>query len=105
MSSPEETDLTYEGIETRNKFITISNRGLFEETDLTYEGIETRLLSALNFRAFPGLEETDLTYEGIETIISAEPLPWRSIDEETDLTYEGIETCFVFFHFYLLFYF
>ena len=38
----EETDLTYEGIETGLMSCTFSNRALSEETDLTYEGIETQ---------------------------------------------------------------
>jgi len=37
-----------------------------EETDLTYEGIET-FNSLLSILLFPQGEETDLTYEGIET--------------------------------------
>jgi len=36
-----------------------------EETDLTYEGIET--LDCLSHPVPPLYEETDLTYEGIET--------------------------------------
>ncbi len=44
LSSGEETDLTYEGIETlflRMKFVKFR----WEETDLTYEGIETSIPS------------------------------------------------------------
>ena len=37
-----------------------------EETDLTYEGIETRRLY-FRYQAYRREEETDLTYEGIET--------------------------------------
>jgi len=60
----EETDLTYEGIETIfNSFISLPP--FFEETDLTYEGIETE--AASHFATSYPLEETDLTYEGIET--------------------------------------
>ncbi len=61
-----------------------------EETDLTYEGIET---SALIFQYLSTLsEETDLTYEGIETLQGGLLTCPAARVEETDLTYEGIET-------------
>jgi len=41
-----------------------------EETDLTYEGIETRSMRRISRRDVS--EETDLTYEGIETLISSD---------------------------------
>jgi len=63
---------------------------LTEETDLTYEGIET-ILHFVHFRLPSFYEETDLTYEGIETFNSIYQLRAQS-SEETDLTYEGIET-------------
>ena len=62
----EETDLTYEGIET--PVVLLANAALmWEETDLTYEGIETLRTVNKNIDQFRGREETDLTYEGIET--------------------------------------
>jgi len=96
----------------------ISPSRLKEETDLTYEGIET-FNSLFSILLFPqGKEETDLTYEGIETLrirfrLTALNNFWRNrpdlrrdwdascmvcigiawiVEEETDLTYEGIET-------------
>jgi len=39
----------------------------WEETDLTYEGIET--FFSISIILLPPLEETDLTYEGIETTL------------------------------------
>ncbi len=40
-SRSEETDLTYEGIETQTKVCQKLFNVVREETDLTYEGIET----------------------------------------------------------------
>jgi len=62
-----------------------------EETDLTYEGIETRE-PRQPFGQGLGSEETDLTYEGIETARRERLKGIRVAREETDLTYEGIET-------------
>jgi len=115
--SLEETDLTYEGIETFHlliKFTVITSK---KPTWLT-KGL--RLNCNLEFTCSSGsLEETDLTYEGIETWpssldISDDPT-WRNRPdlrrdwdsglpnpkiknsfEETDLTYEGIETLIIF---------
>jgi len=64
---------------------------LVEETDLTYEGIETFNCADSIFHAFHK-EETDLTYEGIETPPSKDYTFQEGLEEETDLTYEGIET-------------
>jgi len=61
-----------------------------EETDLTYEGIETQWPRTSCTR--PHLEETDLTYEGIETRTWCLRIEYAGNHEETDLTYEGIET-------------
>jgi len=64
-----------------------------EETDLTYEGIETAFCT-YQYLFEVQFEETDLTYEGIETPHTNRYLPSTTgISEETDLTYEGIETC------------
>ena len=38
----EETDLTYEGIETPSIYAQLTYNDDVEETDLTYEGIETQ---------------------------------------------------------------
>ena len=62
-----------------------------EETDLTYEGIETVTLQPPYSTERSSLEETDLTYEGIETRVP-NGICHLVIREETDLTYEGIET-------------
>jgi len=40
--TPEETDLTYEGIETLQGGLLTCPAARVEETDLTYEGIETQ---------------------------------------------------------------
>ena len=61
-----------------------------EETDLTYEGIET--LDACPSLPSLSIEETDLTYEGIETMSRGGHNRMSATVEETDLTYEGIET-------------
>jgi len=65
--------------------------GIAEKTDLTYEGIETRDRAppVLGGR---GEEKTDLTYEGIETMTEHRRFAHGAVREKTDLTYEGIET-------------